>query len=231
MRASCCSLDISDRVSPLPRALSIAYSLQPLLSGELGTVHSQCHTQSKRTVHAVSNWPVTSLAMKSVHFSAAELKLLKYTSAANIQKAGTNPKAKLGRQEGGEEKMEGSEGGRALLGAQRHSEALAPGRSQAEPGVPANPARPSPTGPRSKGSSAETRSTCPRLPAGGADRRGGRPHSPGTQRPRPPPEGGGARRSGGLGGSGDGEFQRHRSPELTHRPGRPSPHLPLPPGL
>nr|CAI9697185.1 unnamed protein product [Rangifer tarandus platyrhynchus] len=45
MRASCCSLDISDRVSPLPRALSIAYSLQPLLSGELGTVHSQCHTQ------------------------------------------------------------------------------------------------------------------------------------------------------------------------------------------
>ncbi|XP_070307986.1 spidroin-2-like [Odocoileus virginianus] len=70
--------------------------------------------------------------MKSVHFSAAELKLLKYTSAANIQKAGTNPKAKLGRQEGGEEKMEGREGGRALLCAQQNSEALTPGRFQAE---------------------------------------------------------------------------------------------------
>ena len=43
--------------------------------------------------------------MKSVYFSAAELKLLNDASTANIQKAGTNPKAKLGRQEGGEEKM------------------------------------------------------------------------------------------------------------------------------
>lgn len=50
--------------------------------------------------------------MKSVYFSAAELKLLNDASTANIQKAGTNPKAKLGRQEGGEEKMNGrKEGG------------------------------------------------------------------------------------------------------------------------
>lgn len=69
-----------------------------------------------------------------------------------------------------------------------------------------------------------------REPAGGRAGGGGRLHSPGTQRLRTPPEGGGTRRSGGRGGRDHGKFQRHPSPERTH-PRRHSPHFPLPPGL
>lgn len=131
--------------------------------------------------------------------------------------------------------MEGREGGRALLGAQQHVEALTPGRFQLDLAVQVHPACPSPTCPKRMGSSAKTCSTCLQLQAGcanraGSRRRGRRLHSPGTQRLRTPPEGGGTCRSRGWGMRDNGKFQRHPSPKLTH-PRRHFPHLPLPPGL
>ena len=127
--------------------------------------------------------------------------------------------------------MEGREGGRALLCAQQNSEALTPGRFQVESSSSGVSSLPLPHVPQENGKFSQDSQHLPAAPAGARTGRGGRLHSPGTQRLRTPPEGGGTRRSGGLGGSDKGKFQRHRSPELTHHPRRPSPHLPLPPGL
>lgn len=133
------------------------------------------------------------------------------------------------------ERMEGREGGRALFRAQQKLEALTPGRFQLDLVVQVHPACPSPTCPKRRGSSAKTHSTCLQLqpaarPGGRAGPRGRRLHSPGTQRLRTPPEGGGTCRSGGRGMRDNGKFQRHQSPKLTH-PRRHSPCLPQSPGL
>ena len=68
--------------------------------------------------------------------------------------------------------MEGREGGRALLYAQQNSEALTPGRFQVESSSPGVSSLPLPHMPQENGKFSQTRSTCPQLQAGCADRPG-----------------------------------------------------------
>lgn len=131
--------------------------------------------------------------------------------------------------------MEGRGGGRALLCAQQNSDALTPGRFPLESSSSSASCLPFPHTPQENGKFSQDSQHLPaalgrlREP-GGPAAGGGRIHSPGTQRLRTPPQGGGTRRSGGRSARDQGKFQQHASPELTH-PRRHSPHLPLAPGL
>lgn len=89
-------------------------------------------------------------------------------------------KPREGRREGGEK--EESRGGRAVLGAQQNAEALIPGGFQLDLAVPGHPACPAPTGPKRRGSSAKTPSTCLQLQTGCVSP-AGRPAGAGAEAP------------------------------------------------